>query len=702
VRRRLEPPKNERGPTLTKDFTLKDLQRLAEISRQETGVAIAENQYHLLESRLGNRISELGLVSVDAYWSHFAKHEAEERSAILSLMTTHHTFFFREFIHFELLEKWVDTNAARLKERFAKDKTPLKIWSAACSRGHEVHSLAMFLEFACFEKYGIPFEVLGSDIDPECVNEAKNGVYPVVEVCKIPQKYLNSFWVNGVGVTKGSISVGPRIRGKTKFEVTNLLKLQALSSSHRFDVIFVRNVFIYFSAEQVQKIALDLRGRLMDGGLFITGVSEPISFPAWDLQSIGPSAYTTKAASPAKREASAGAAAQSRSKLNDPSKGTIPETTPTKHHAAVGVARLASLPTVAVPVTTYRVLCVDDSSTIQAVMKHVFTRDKDCVEFVSAMNGAEARKKLDAAPSGAGFNIITLDIHMPVMGGIEFLETCYRPSIDPPVLMISSVNRADVDLATKALSLGASDYVEKPAMNKLEQSSDEILAKVKMILKDREAIDSPADRPLIGKDDQGKSATDHRVSGLAGQMFTQGISQKILIQDASKCMRWIKMNAGKLSDLKYILDEQKKERRSPAMVLSVPEAEISQVMIAVHGWTNVKAERLSAPKSFLRASSIYVCDEKLESELVSSLVVKSFSLQILSAPKTLLECFAVFRNKAADGSSQDIQILLDESLGDSVAKSVEKANLVVSEITPSTSFISLSIEFFANLRRLAS
>ncbi len=685
---------------------MKDLTRLADIARQETGAVVGQNQHSMLESRLSQRMSKLGISDIDAYWLYFAENEADERRGILSLMTTHHTFFFREFVHFEALEHWIDANAAALKKRFSEKKIPLKIWSAACSRGHEVYSLAMFLEFACFEKHGIPFEVIGTDIDPDCIAYAQQGMYSLNEINKIPQKYLTSFFGCPTGVAKGVAQLNSRIKDKVKFEVIDLLKLDSRSDLNKADVIFIRNVFIYFSAEQVQKVALLLSKLLIDGGLFVSGVSEPIRFPAWDLQHVGPSIYTKKIA-----PAVAKSSSRKKSGLNkDDSSTARPRDSSQVGTLPVETPQIVTQPSAALPVTTYRVLCVDDSPTIQAVMKHIFSRDKNCTDFASAVNGLDARKKLDMAPEGSKFDIMTLDIHMPVMGGIEFLETSYRPSIDPPVLMISSVNRADLDLATKALALGAADYVEKPSMNKLEQSSDEILAKIKMILKDRRENVALPQAPTVTKVQEPTpvAAVTEPVagkypSGPMVQILSQGLSQKILIPDASQCMRWIKMNSSNFPSLKYIFEEQKRERRSPAMVLSVPAAQISAVIDAVFSWTKVKPETFLTAKGFLRANVVYVCDEKLEPTLVPALVVKNFSLQILCPPKTGLECFGSFhQTEARLTHPSNLQVLLDESLGDSVATSLKKANVVVSEITPSTSFVSLSLEFFAYLRRLAS
>jgi chemotaxis protein methyltransferase CheR len=412
-----------------------DLERLAQIVRDETGNQVQEKNFSMLSSRLQGRLIKLGLSTMEEYWKHFSSQEAEEREVLQGLMTTHYTFFFREYAHFEALAKWIDQESARLKERYQADRQPVHVWSAACSRGHEVYSLAAFLSAQLTKKYGVPFEVLGTDICNESISYAQNGVYPIKEVNTIPQTYLNGFWKRGTGKIKDFAAAHPNIRAAVKFEPLNLLEIANWTNTANFDVVFCRNVFIYFSDANVRQIATNLVRRMQPRGLFVSGISEPIRFEGWNYPIIGPSSY----------------------QLVSPDALIAPNTTAPSSRVA--------------PREKYRVLCVDDSPTIQTLMKAIFKTDPNCAGVDTALNGNEARKKLDAEK----YQLITLDIHMPECNGIEFLERHYVRASDPPVLMVSSVNRSDVDLATKALSLGAFDYVEKPAMNKIKESTQEIL-----------------------------------------------------------------------------------------------------------------------------------------------------------------------------------------------------------------------------------
>lgn len=613
-------------------FRKEDLMRLATIVADLTGNNVQEKNHTMLESRLKSRMIALKIADIESYWRYYETNQAGERHVLQGLMTTHYTFFFREYLHFEALEKWIENNHKRLKSRLTTNQEPVRIWSAACSRGQEVYSLAMFLETALFARHGIPFEVFGSDIDENSVNYAKNGVFPIKEVNTIPQQYLNKFWKRGTGAIKEFAAANEQLRKRTKFATLNLLEIEKLPKHQTFDVIFARNIFIYFTEEKVKQIAQGLRNRLNEEGFFASGVSEPLRFDGWNMRSVAPSCYVKDPKNPPQVEICA-----------------------------------SDVPAISSPVIekAYRVLCVDDSATIQALLKIIFSKDPNCREVVAAMNGLEARQALDASR----FDLITLDIHMPVMDGITFLETAYRKQEDPPVLMVSSVNRKDVDLATKALRLGAIDYVEKPAMNSLQKSVDEIITKAKFAL-----------RPV--SNDQTDTATED---------FNRSIGQKIVVPDASLCLRWVRVDAQNVHLLEPIIKMLPMEYRSPALVISVPNDDLYGVEARVNAWTSESIQVIQGSELFLRPNNLYLVDTQREVDLLTSSRAKKVSLQILCNSTTGIEAFKVF---------DSLQILLDESIQGATCESlVRQSGLQLSDITPSTSFVSLSLEYFANLRR---
>lgn len=606
-------------------LTRDDFERLVRIVREETGNDVQDKNHSMLESRMSSYLLKLGIDSMASYWRHFETHEADERRILQGLMTTHYTFFFREYAHFEAVGDWIKENSRRLVERHKSEGRPVRIWSAACSRGQEVYSLAMFLEENLSKPLGVPYEIVGTDIDEKSVSYARNGVYPIKEVNTIPHHYL-AYWKKGTGSIKDFAAAHPSIRAKTRFEVLNLLETRNWAEKKTFDIVFCRNVFIYFSEENVRKIALDLARRLDPAGLFVSGLSEPLRFEGWNMTGRSPSVY-------------------------QPAGISAPVERPPVAVASAGAK--------------YRVLCVDDSTTIQALIRKIYGSDPNCEGVDVAGHGGEARRMLDRSK----YDIITLDIHMPEVGGIEFLETLYRKESDPPVLMISSVNRTDQDLALRALSLGAVDYVEKPAMNTLKKSADEILAKTKLALRPRSKA-----LPEVGP----------------GQ-FDESIARKVIVPDASQCVRIVFADSASISDVGRVLNGQKSEIRSPAFVAVFREV-TPALEKTIAGLTKLPVQVLAGTAATIRPNHVYLVSGEKWPDFVSTLRSPSRSVQILSL------WAASFPGLSG---AKETQMLVAERLQDKTAEIRRAFGIVVSDITPPTSFASLSFEFFAKLRKAA-
>jgi len=616
-------------------FSREDHLRLASIIREETGNNVQEKNLSMIESRLKSRMMKLGLESLPAYWDYFSSHESEERQVLQGLMTTHYTYFFREYSHFEAMEAWIDGNAERLKSSFLASRQPFKVWSAACSRGQEVYSLAMFLDAHLTKKYGVTFNILGTDIDPESVKYAQNGVYPLKEVNTIPQQYLSGYWRRGTGTIKEFAAFHPRLRECIRFSTLNLFDLQRGAVPEIFDIILARNVFIYFSEPDVQTIAKELEKRLANDALFISGVSEALRFDGWTLPSIATTVYE---------------------KSNQPKQVQNNQGKPI-------------IDSVLKVDDTYEVLCVDDSPTILALLKKIFSQDKLCKSVSTAANGVEARNALDHKK----FDLITLDIHMPVMGGIEFLEREYKKDRDPPVIIVSSVNRQDADLATKAINLGAFDYVEKPAMNNLQHSTLEILNKVKFAVK------------------SGRSAGSTGLETLGSKKvnFNHEISRKIVVPDASRCVRFLVGDTGSIELFQAAMSGLAHEQRSPAVVISGLTPEVDAVFKKIKSMTHLPIIEIKEEIRVLKPNHVYLAINSQNPKIQELTANKVVSLQIVGSKPRPLD----FKWKVAP------QVLIDESVENLWETELRKSSLRVSDVTPATSFASLSLEYFANLRK---
>ncbi|MBC7386341.1 MAG: response regulator [Cryobacterium sp.] len=431
------------------------LKELALLIQAKTGVQLGEKQRHMVESRIKKRTLELGLPDLNAYYDQFQKDTKGETANLISILTTHHTYFFREFSHFEFLESTALPALIPIA-RARADKT-IRIWSAACSRGQEVYSLAMFID-AYLKRHApeLKFDILGTDVDSESVHLAKNGVYHYREIKEVPLHYLGNHWARGTGEISDFVKVKKSLRDFCRFDTLNLIDLDAIRKYPEFDILFCRNVFIYFTPEQIGKITTEFMKKVQPKGYFFVGISETLHGLGIAATTAGPSIYTHKAVAPA----------NSKTPLTPvPSPAVRPSDVP----------------------NPIRVLCVDDSPTVLTLLKGIFTKTAGFEIVGTAINGLDAAKKVAELKP----HVMTLDIHMPEQTGIEYLEK-NMSSGHIPVVMVSSVSRENAELASRALELGASDYIEKPALNQLAIRMDEIQTKVRCAVRNRTWKDKPA------------------------------------------------------------------------------------------------------------------------------------------------------------------------------------------------------------------
>lgn len=440
--------------TVSKDF-VNVIDKVSSIVHKISGNRLGEKQAYMVETRVKKRMIELGIKEASEYLRYIDQNVEKESGILVGLITTHHTFFFREFPHFEILKKMLPEIVANTKKRGEK---VIKIWSAACSRGHEVYSLAMFFEYNLREiDPTMSFKILGTDIDAESVKIAANGVYHQNEIKEIPMNFLGNHWAKGTGDISMYAKVKNHLKAKCEFRPGNLLKVNETVKNEKFDIIFCRNVFIYFESFQVEQISKDLINHLYSDGIFFSGISEPLSGLKLDVHSIGPSAYVLKPVAPVS------SASKSSTQIIAPMGQVIPMPSP-----------VASAPEI------FKVMCVDDSPSILTLLKKVLTKDQGFEVVVTAVNGKDAMEKLKTHK----VDLVTLDIHMPEMDGVSYLEKNFNRS-HPPVIIISSASRSDSDVAMKALKFGASDYIEKPALNNLEERGEEIRTKLRSVAQDQ-------------------------------------------------------------------------------------------------------------------------------------------------------------------------------------------------------------------------
>jgi chemotaxis protein methyltransferase CheR len=252
-------------------FTWADFDFLSKLVRAESGIVLPEAKANLIYSRLSKRLREIGL-SRFADYCDLVEHDEAEREALIAAMTTNVTRFFREAHHFTHLE----TDILPGLIRDARSGGRIRIWSSACSSGEEPYSIAMTLLNAMPDAGERDVKILATDLDPNMLAAGKAGFYPRARLADIP-KPLHRFTEDH----GAHIRITDAARRLVSFRGLNLLKLWPVKA--RYQVIFCRNVMIYFDQPTQDDIWRRFAQHLAPGGMVYIGHSERISEGPYEL-----------------------------------------------------------------------------------------------------------------------------------------------------------------------------------------------------------------------------------------------------------------------------------------------------------------------------------------------------------------------------------------------------------------------------------
>ena len=244
---------------------------------EQLGIHLHAGKKALVSGRLSKRLQHFQLSSFAAYFEliHSAQGQGE-RQVCIDLLTTNETYFFREPKHFE----WLRQHAAA-----ASGQAPLRVWSAASSSGDEAYSIAMVLAAHCAQ----PWQVLGSDISSRMLESARRAHYSMARARSIPPDYLKRFCLRGTGTQEGTFLVRRELREQVDFLQLNLNT--TLPSLGQFDIIFLRNVMIYFDTATKQQVVQRLLNHLKPGGHLCIGHSESLNDLVHPLVAVAPAIF---------------------------------------------------------------------------------------------------------------------------------------------------------------------------------------------------------------------------------------------------------------------------------------------------------------------------------------------------------------------------------------------------------------------------
>jgi chemotaxis protein methyltransferase CheR len=261
------------------DISSKAYQAIREFIYTEAGIDLGGSKQMLVSSRLTKRLRHYQLENFDQYADLLLNNKGIERKMAIDLLTTNETYFFRESEHFVALKKWV-------LENHPHDRM-FRLWSAASSSGEEAYSIAMVLD-DFFGSRG-KWEIFGSDINSVVIEKAKLALYQCLRIDAIPQQFLRKYCLKGEGEYEGFLLIDKKLQSKTSFSEINLTK--PLPEVGLFDVIFLRNVLIYFDAKTKEKIIRSLISKLRPKGLLFIGHSESLKSMDLPIDLIGPTTY---------------------------------------------------------------------------------------------------------------------------------------------------------------------------------------------------------------------------------------------------------------------------------------------------------------------------------------------------------------------------------------------------------------------------
>lgn len=265
-------------------FTSDDFHHIRSLIYRLAGISLAPSKKDLVYSRLARRLRIRGVDSFSQYILLLeAGGELQEREEFINALTTNMTSFFREAHHFPILSQHLGT---------LPKAGPISIWTCASSSGEEPYSIAMTV-VEHFKTFNPPVRILATDIDTNVLEKAKRGVYPIDQLKKLPSEQLKRFFLKGEGRNTGFAKVRPELQQMITFRRFNLLD-EKWGIHDKFDVIFCRNVMIYFDKNTQYEILKKMHPRMLPHSLFFAGHSESFHHAADLFKVCGKTVYSPK------------------------------------------------------------------------------------------------------------------------------------------------------------------------------------------------------------------------------------------------------------------------------------------------------------------------------------------------------------------------------------------------------------------------
>ncbi|NLN40017.1 MAG: protein-glutamate O-methyltransferase CheR [Smithella sp.] len=262
-----------------------DFEKISRLVYEQCGIYLHEGKKELVKARLSKRLRAGGYKSFTEYYNHVTTQEGtDELISMIDSISTNLTFFFREEAHFARLTHIIHT----VLEKLGRGGGSFRIWSAGCSTGEEPYSLAMtFLE--AVRNHPLRVEILATDISTKVLNTAQAGIYPDEKTKGVPPPVLRKYFQKGTGKSAGLVRVKNELKQTVTFRRFNLM--DQFRFHNEFDIIFCRNVMIYFDKKTQGALVNKFYDSLKSGGYFFVGHSESLTGLKHQFGYVEPSVY---------------------------------------------------------------------------------------------------------------------------------------------------------------------------------------------------------------------------------------------------------------------------------------------------------------------------------------------------------------------------------------------------------------------------
>lgn len=262
-----------------------EFSKLSKFIYTQYGIKMPPEKRIMLQSRLQKRLRALKIYSFKEYIEYvFSGDGSNEVIHMMDVVSTNKTDFYRESAHFDFLRETLLPN-------LYEEKKMIKLWSAGCSSGPEVYTLAIELAEFARTHNGFDFSILGTDISTLMLKKAFSAIYPEDMVAMIPLEFKKKYLLKSKDKTKKQVRIINQLRQKAKFQRLNFID-DHYHVNEQFDIIFCRNVLIYFDRDTQEKVINKLCNHLRPGGFFFLGHSESITNIEVPLKQVKPTVYT--------------------------------------------------------------------------------------------------------------------------------------------------------------------------------------------------------------------------------------------------------------------------------------------------------------------------------------------------------------------------------------------------------------------------